>query len=113
MHEFDICERLFDLIAEQQASRPFTRVKRVRVDVGFLSSADTEALASAFDIMIRGTPLDGAILQIERMASLGDCLDCGAEVTIGALPALCPHCGGTRLRPAPGNSTRFVEIEVV
>jgi hydrogenase nickel incorporation protein HypA/HybF len=112
MHEFDICERLFDHIAEQQARHPFTRVKRVRVDVGTLSSADPEALASAFDIMIRGTPLEGATLEIEPMASLGDCLDCGAEVTVSAPPARCPHCGGTRLRPAPGHSTRFVEIEV-
>lgn len=113
MHEFDICERLFDQIAEAHAAQHFRAVKRVLMEVGQLSSADPEALQQAFEIMARGTFLEGALLEIRRVPSRGDCLDCGASVLVSAPPAVCPECQGARLRPAPGQSTRFVEMEII
>jgi hydrogenase nickel incorporation protein HypA/HybF len=113
MHEFDLCERLLDQVADEHAKRRFATVKRVRVEIGQLSSADPEAMLHAFEILARGTFLEGADFAIERVPSQGDCLDCGASVVVTEPPAVCPSCQGTRLLAAPGSGTRFVEIEVI
>lgn len=113
MHELTICEALLGQIEQQHAARKFSRVCRVRLEIGRFSCLDPEALRYAFDIMNRGTFAEGAELQIDRPPGRATCLDCGAEVEVQSRLDHCPSCKGGRLQPAGGESMRFIEMEVL
>lgn len=112
MHELTICEALLNQIEQQHEARKFSRVCRVRLEIGRFSCLDPEALRYAFDIMNRGTFVEGAVLQIDQPPGRATCLDCGAEVEVDSRLADCPACKGSRLQPAGGESMRFIEMEV-
>jgi len=113
MHELTICEALLERIAQERETRPFTHVRRVRLEVGQFSCVDPEALRYAFEIMNRGTFLEQAILEIDRPRGRATCLDCGADVELDNRQDDCPACAGGRLKPTGGDGMRFIEMEVV
>ena len=113
MHELTICEALLESIDAERETRGFSRVKRVRVEVGRFSCLDPEALAYAFDILTRGTFAEHAALDILRPPGRATCLDCGATVEVDTRLEDCPACNGGRLKPVGGTEMRFIEMEVV
>jgi hydrogenase nickel incorporation protein HypA/HybF len=112
MHELTICESLFKLVHQQQTTRHFARVLRVRLEIGHFSCLDPEALRYAFEVLSRETFLEGAILEIDQPPGRVLCLDCGAGVETETRVSDCPSCGGNRLRPTGGDQMRFIEMEV-
>jgi hydrogenase nickel incorporation protein HypA/HybF len=113
MHELTICESLFEMVEQEQKTRHFNRVRRVRLEIGRFSCLDPEALRYAFEIFSRETMLHGAVLDIDRPPGRASCLDCEADVEIDTRLSACPACGGTRLRPTCGDQMRFIEMEVM
>jgi hydrogenase nickel incorporation protein HypA/HybF len=113
MHELTICESLFKLIDQEHKTRHFTRVRRVRLEIGHFSCLDPEALRYAFEILSRETVLEGAILEIDQPPGRATCLDCAADVDLDTRLSECPACGGSRLRPTGGDQMRFIEMEVM
>ncbi|CAH2605554.1 Hydrogenase maturation factor HypA (plasmid) [Rhodovastum atsumiense] len=112
MHELTICERLIGLLDEERRRRGFTKVKRLRLEIGQLSCLDPEALRFAFDVSSRETFLAEARLEIDQPPGQASCLDCGAEATISTHLDTCPACGSTRLDVVGGMQMRLVEMEV-
>ncbi|MDR3535423.1 MAG: hydrogenase maturation nickel metallochaperone HypA [Acetobacteraceae bacterium] len=112
MHELTICESLFKMVEQEQQTRHFTKVCRVRLEIGRFSCLDPEALRYAFDILGRETMLEGAKLEIDQPPGDAICLDCGAAVAVDTRLSDCPACGGKRLRPTGGDQMRFIEMEV-
>jgi hydrogenase nickel incorporation protein HypA/HybF len=112
MHELTLCESLFKLAEHERATRHFSHVCRVRLEIGHFSCLDPEALRYAFEILSRGTFLEGATLDIDRPPGRATCLACGADVELDTRLSECPACGSTRLRPTGGNQMRFIEMEV-
>lgn len=112
MHELTICESLFKLVERERTARHFSRVRRVRVEIGHFSCLDPEALRYAFDILSRETLLEGATLDIDQPPGRATCLDCGADVELETRLSDCPSCGGSRLQPTGGDQMRFIEMEV-
>lgn len=112
MHELTICKNLFTLLQQEQMSGDFTRVSRVRVEIGAFSCLEPEALRYAFDVLSRETFLAGAALEIDRPPGRATCLDCGADVELDTRLSDCPACGGSRLRPTGGDEMRLIEMDV-
>lgn len=113
MHELTICEALLERIAQERETRPFTHVKRVRLEIGRFSCLDPEALQYAFELLGRGTFLEDAALEIDRPRGRATCLDCGAEVEVDERQDDCPACGAGRLKATGGDGMRFIEMEVL
>lgn len=112
MHEISLCESLIQMIADRRQVDGFSRVRRVSLEIGPFSCLDPDALTYAFDILQRGTFLEGAVLDIARPPGQAVCADCGAEVKVRDRLALCPQCGGQHLKAQDGQSMRLVEMEV-
>jgi hydrogenase nickel incorporation protein HypA/HybF len=113
MHELTICEALLERIDEEHQARKFSRVCRVRLEIGRFSCVDPDALRYAFEILNRGTFLEHAALEIDQPLGRAVCLDCGAAVEVESRQDDCPSCGGSRLKPTGGDSMRFIEMEVI
>lgn len=97
MHELSIAHGIVEAVeaavgAAACATRPAT-VRRVGVRVGALSGVVPDALLFCFDVVTRGTPLDGAALEIERVPVALWCPDCAATRELAEAPPFrCPRC---------------------
>jgi hydrogenase nickel incorporation protein HypA/HybF len=112
MHELTICRSLFQLVEQERTARRFSRVRRVRLEIGQFSCLDPDALRHAFAILSRETVLQGATLDIDQPPGRATCLDCGADVELESRLSDCPSCGGTCLQPTGGEQMRLIEMDV-
>ncbi len=112
MHELSLCESLLDILKTEAETARFTRVKRITLEVGPLSSVEPEAMRFGFDVVMRGTLADGAKLDIVTPPAEARCLSCFELITVTDRFASCPKCGGTDLQISGGDSLRIKELEV-
>lgn len=89
MHELSITRNIVALVSEAAAGR---RVLRVTVAIGELSGVMAEAVEFCFEAVARGTPIEGAALEIQRVPGRARCRRCGEEFATPTLLAACP-CG--------------------
>ena len=112
MHEMSLCQSMVDIITEQAATGDFDRVTGVRLELGALSCVEPEALRFCFDAVTKGTPAEGATLDIVVVPGSAWCWECDDTVAILALGLPCPACGGYSLQVTGGREMRLTELEV-
>lgn len=94
MHELSIAQNLVDLAIEAAENNRMKRVEAVYLKLGVFSGVVKEALEFSFDIVIQGTPLEGAKLIIEDVPVKVFCPSCQkAHVLSEPFPMRCPVCG--------------------
>jgi hydrogenase nickel incorporation protein HypA/HybF len=113
MHELSLCEGVRALIEEAAAREGFARVTRVRLEVGRFAGVETDALRFGFDVAMRGSPAEGAALDVIDLPGRAFCFGCGATVEVESRLDDCPRCGGARLSPTGGHELRVKDLEVV
>ena len=112
MHEMSLAEGVLQLIEDEAGTRGFTRVTRVCLEIGQLSSVEPEALAFCFDAVTQGSIAAGASLEMQEVAGCGWCLPCGRTVPMTQLYDACPRCGGYQVQVTGGTEMRVKELEV-
>lgn len=113
MHEMALCQGMLDIIAAQQRSEGFERVRSVVVEIGALGHVDPQALHFAFDVVAAETSAAGATLEIREIPGQGWCMDCSRSVSIARRGDGCPHCGSYTVILRQGDEMRLKELEVV
>ena len=108
MHELALME---DVVAAIGGRLGDARVRIVRLEIGRLAGVVPDALRFCFDVCARGTPIEGATLEIIDVAACARCRGCGAEFLPESLYALC-ECGGGDLELIAGRELRIKEVEV-
>jgi hydrogenase nickel incorporation protein HypA/HybF len=87
MHELGITENIIAIAASHAQG---AKVRRITLTIGQLSAVMPEAIRFCFDVCARGSPLEGAALEIEE------------PPRAGAMPRLWPaNCPGSTLWPLP------------
>ncbi|GAA0535486.1 hydrogenase nickel incorporation protein HypA [Saccharopolyspora subtropica] len=109
MHELGITQCIVDAVVSATGEAP---VRRVHLEVGVLSGVVPHAVRFCFDLVARGTPLEGAELAIAEPAGRGKCRSCGAEFAIDDLLARC-RCGSTDVAVVAGEQVLVKSVEVV
>ena len=111
MHEFSICQHLFQLIHQHAKQR---RVRRVHVAIGALAAIDQAALRFAFDVAKAAAHLADAELLIATVAAPAHCSQCGVHTTVSNLLAICSACGAPLTVAVDDTTTalQLVNIEV-
>lgn len=112
MHEMSICESILNILKEQASVQNFETVKRVSLEIGPLAGVEIEALKFGFDVVMRNSLADGAVLDIVETQARATCLDCGASAAIEERFDPCPICGSHRLKVTSGEEMRIKELEV-
>jgi len=108
MHELGISRNIVTIVEEAARGR---RVKRVTLDVGRLAGVMPDALTFCFDVVSRGTLLDGARLDINNIAGRWRCLDCGVEFETASLYQPCA-CGSRRGQRLAGEELKIKTMEL-
>ncbi len=109
MHELSITRSVVAAVAERAAG---LRVMRVRLEIGRLSAIMPDAVRFCFDVCSRGTPLEGAELEIVEIAGRARCELCDAEVPLAVPAGRCCECGAPRLKVIAGEELKIKEMEV-
>jgi len=109
MHELSITRSVVAIVAEQAAGR---QVLSIKLEVGRLSGLMPEALRFCFELCARGTPVDGARLDIVDIAGRGRCHACGAEHCLEQPLGRCPSCQAPALDIVSGEELNIKEMEV-
>ena len=108
MHELGITRNIVAVVGEAANGR---RVRRVMLEIGKLSGVVPDALAFCFDAVTRGTPLEGAALEIREIDGRARCIACNAEFATLDFFAVCA-CGSRRVAYVAGEELNIKAMEV-
>ena len=108
MHELALTFNIVETADEAARGR---RVLRLTLVIGKLAGVTTEAVRFCFDVVARGTSLEGAILEIREPEGRARCAACGAEFATPELFTACT-CGADALTRLQGEELTIQSIEV-
>jgi hydrogenase nickel incorporation protein HypA/HybF len=113
MHEMSLVEGIRSIVEDQARAHAFTRVTVLRLEIGRFAGVEKPALEFAWDVVMRGSPAEGARLQMIDLPGQALCYDCAVTVEIDDRFDPCPRCGGGRLLPQGGDEMRIKDMEVI
>jgi hydrogenase nickel incorporation protein HypA/HybF len=108
VHELGITRNIVAIVDEAAQGRC---VRRVVVEIGELSGVVPDAVAFCFDVVAQGTSVDGATLDIRRIAGRARCLECNVEFDTPSLVTPC-ECGSRRFVRLSGEELIIKSIEM-
>jgi hydrogenase nickel incorporation protein HypA/HybF len=109
VHELSIAEGIVAIAERHAEGRTVTKVE---VRVGHLRQVVPSALEFAFELVCKGTLLDGAELELEDIPARGRCRGCGVETTMSGFPLACSSCGGLDLEILAGEELAVESLEL-
>ncbi len=112
MHEMAISESILGIIEEEGRRQHYSRVRKVRLEIGPFSGIETEALRFSFDVVTKGTLAENAVLEIIETQAQAWCLPCARTVSIRERYDACPSCGSHQLQVTAGEEMRIKDLEV-
>ena len=113
MHELAIAQSALQLVLREAERAGARRIERIVLRIGALSGVETEALRFAFATLLPTTPAaSAAALDIETVAALARCRDCGHEFApaTGTLFE-CPRCRAFGAELRHGREMDLVRID--
>jgi len=113
MHEASIAQGIRDATMRALPS-PFSRVRGVRVVTGVFSGCERESLTMYFTELSKGTPLEGAELEVVRQPARLICQACGFTRdyhNTGDFAIQCERCGEAN-RLEGGNELYLESMEI-
>ena len=108
MHELGATPNIVAIVCEAAEGR---KLRRVKLDVGELSGVKPETVAFCFKVVARGTPVEGAQLDIHRVKGFAQCRECGARFETSALDPSCA-CGSPNVDRLAGEERNVREMEL-
>jgi hydrogenase nickel incorporation protein HypA/HybF len=112
MHELGIAGYLIE-VAEQHLRRaPHGPVRRLVVRIGAMAGVNPDSLDFAFECLSKGTGVDGARLEVERVPLAVECDACGRRTSVADYVFRCGACGAETVRIVTGREMEFVSIDV-
>lgn len=114
MHELGIMESALALVRHHAEDKQARRVSRVVFRIGALAGVEIESLRFAFDVVARGSVVEGAELEIELVPVAVYCSGCQQEFegeTQGFI-FICPSCGDLCGEVLRGRELELSRIEM-
>ena len=113
MHEMSLAEGMRGIVEDSARQHGFSRVTVLRVEIGRFAGVEKPALEFAFDVVMRGSPAEGARLELIDLPGRALCYDCAVTVDLDNRLDPCPRCGGGKLIPQGGDEMRIKDMEVL
>ncbi|MBI5587038.1 MAG: hydrogenase maturation nickel metallochaperone HypA [Deltaproteobacteria bacterium] len=102
---------MMEIVKEQMIKHGVKDLKRLKVRVGELTAVEPEALQFCFEVYVKGTPMEGAALEIEEAPLMGRCVDCDEEFRMEYFLQACPRCEGGAVTKTTGHELDIVSME--
>lgn len=113
MHELSIALSLIDVALEAAEQHGGGRVDVIHLRLGPLSGVVKEALLSAYELAIEGSPLAGSRLAIEDVPVEIDCPTCGAIRPVESIQEMrCRQCHTLCANIVRGRELEITALEI-
>lgn len=112
MHEFGIAQQMVSVALEQAQKNHAQRVTRLQIEMSRAADENQDSLLFYLDELTRGTPAEGAALEIKQVSGKAHCLSCGCAFESDEIPTPCPRCHSTRVVQQPVAEFKIVSIEI-
>lgn len=112
MHEESLARALLRDVLALAGSWPGQAVREVRVSVGEFSGVEAELFREAFVRVSRGSLVEGADLNVQRVPLEGRCRRCGREFIVQRFRFVCPACGGREVQVVRGEELLLESLTV-
>lgn len=108
-HEIGLAGDLLRMILEAASKQGLMKVKKAKVLVGEFHLAHPDQIRHSFEMISKGTPAEGAVLEIVTSKLKARCSKCGAEFDVAG--GACPGCGGTAVEIVSGKELLVERVE--
>ena len=112
MHELSATQSILDIALSEAAKVGARRITRVSLKVGEWSTFQPDCLSFYFRLISKGTPAEGACIDIEALRVRYLCDECGTEYEPAEGRFACPQCGGVKGKIVGGRELYVESIEV-
>ena len=113
MHELGVVFHIADSLARIAEENHVTRISRVTLEIGEVSTVVPEYLTDVWNWNCKRTPLlSGCALEIERIPAVTHCGACGQDYPTVPQGKTCPYCGSGATWLIQGNEFTIKEIAV-
>jgi hydrogenase nickel incorporation protein HypA/HybF len=114
VHELPITQHILEIVEEQAKKAGRSRVKKITIAVGDLSSIEFECVRFYFDELKKGHVAEAAVLDYIKIPVKLKCRGCGHEfISESTLPPWdCPKCGNSGVTIIEGKDSFVESIEV-
>jgi len=113
MHELSLLENVREILESHAQSQNFAKVTRVTLEIGKLSCVEPEALRFGFDVVMKGSLVEGAELVITETSGIGLCRQCGLQSVIETLYDPCAECGCPYMDVVQGAEMKIKDLIVI
>jgi len=111
LHELGVANEILDAAIEEADRHAASKVTSIRLRVGVLRAIEPENLSFLFEYLARGTPADGARLEIVEEPVRIECGACGVSEA-RAFMYECPRCHGSNVSVTGGDSLRILSLDI-
>ena len=111
MHELGIANEILGVALSEADRHAAKKVTSIRLRVGVLRAIEPENLSFLFGHLARGTPAEGALLEIVEEPVRVECASCGVS-DARAFAFECPRCKGPDISVTGGDSLSLLSLDV-
>ncbi len=113
MHELSLAHGIVEQAAEAAVKAKADRVVSVQLKVGRLAGVEPGALLFCYDLVAKGTPLEGSRLEILDLPLVVWCAHCLKEVELPGVQSFrCPTCGTPCGEIRQGRELEIASLEI-
>jgi len=112
MHELSLAMEMVNQVQAVLRRESANQVLKIRLVMGTLSGVEREPFEFCFPMVSRGTPLEGATLEIEEERFRLICRKCGAESQPDHPIMGCAECGANDVTVVGGRDFTIQSLEV-
>ena len=112
MHELGIAQGMLKIALEYAAKNHAAHITALNVQMSAAADESEDSLRFHIENLSRGTPAQGARVEITRVPTQMKCLDCGNEFALDSTDVMCPRCSGRRVRSLVQDEFKLASIDV-
>ena len=112
MHEYALTKQMVNIVNRTAVVQNAKRVITVRLVLGESSGIIPESVQTYFDMIARGTPAEGAVLQVRLIRAQMFCPACKRNFFRPRFSFACPDCGTLGQPTEIGNECYVEGVEL-
>ncbi|MDP8248533.1 MAG: hydrogenase maturation nickel metallochaperone HypA [Candidatus Tritonobacter lacicola] len=112
MHELAIAENILRNVLKFRDENSITTVEAINIKIGVLQQVSSESLLFSLETLTKGTELEGARFNLEKVDAAIECNACGKKSILRDYLFRCPACGKSDVKVIAGRELFIDSIEI-
>ena len=110
MHELSLALEVIGLAQREAGKNGVSAIREILIEVGDLSGVEADSFQWGLEMLVKGTILEDAVVNLIRTPGIGKCSACNIEFEMKNRIDTCPHCGCFPSEIRGGQEFRVVSL---